>query len=90
LAGGARGKTSPIDVRKAATCERLALLDLNIGTESSMLTRMKLKELGVPLVFANGYGERATIAETLAAARVIQKPDTNDVEAALGKLPAAK
>ena len=37
--------------------------------------------------FATGYGERAPIPETLAAAPVIQKPYTNEVvQAALGRL----
>jgi DNA-binding LytR/AlgR family response regulator len=64
-----------------------ALLDLNLGGENSVPIAVKLKELGVPFIFATGYGERAPIPEALAAAPVIQKPYTNDVvEAALGKL----
>jgi light-regulated signal transduction histidine kinase (bacteriophytochrome)/CheY-like chemotaxis protein len=67
-----------------------ALLDLNLGGENSVPVAMKLKELGVPFIFATGYGERAPIPEALAAAPVIQKPYTNDVvEAALGKLREA-
>ena len=50
----------------------------------------KLKEIGVPFMFATGYGERAPIPEELAAAPVIQKPYTLEVvENALGKLPQA-
>ena len=65
-----------------------ALLDLNLGSENSIPVAMRLKELGVPFVFATGYGERAPIPEALAAAPVIQKPYTNDVvEAALSRLP---
>jgi len=64
-----------------------ALLDLNLGGENSIPVGMKLKELGVPFIFATGYGERAPIPEALAAAPVIQKPYTNDVvEAAIGRL----
>jgi len=64
-----------------------ALLDLNLGPENSIPVGMKLKELGVPFIFATGYGERAPIPETLAAAPVIQKPYTNEVvQAALGRL----
>lgn len=64
-----------------------ALLDLNLGPENSIPVGMRLKELGVPFIFATGYGERAPIPETLAAAPVIQKPYTNEVvQAALGRL----
>jgi light-regulated signal transduction histidine kinase (bacteriophytochrome)/CheY-like chemotaxis protein len=64
-----------------------ALLDLNLGNESSIKVAQKLKEIGVPFIFATGYGERAPIPEELAVAPVIQKPYTLEVvEAALGKL----
>jgi DNA-binding LytR/AlgR family response regulator len=64
-----------------------ALLDINLGGESSIPIGKKLKELKVPFIFATGYGERAPIPEELADAPVIQKPYTREtVEAALGKL----
>ncbi len=64
-----------------------ALLDLNLGNESSIKVAQKLKEIGVPFIFATGYGERAPIPEQLASAPVVQKPYTLEVvENALGKL----
>lgn len=67
-----------------------ALLDLNLGSENSIPVASRLRELGVPFIFATGYGERAPIPDELAAAPVIQKPYTNEVvEAALGKLREA-
>jgi CheY-like chemotaxis protein len=64
-----------------------ALLDINLGGESSMPIGKKLHEMGVPFVFATGYGERALIPEDLADAPVIQKPYTREtVENALTKL----
>jgi light-regulated signal transduction histidine kinase (bacteriophytochrome) len=64
-----------------------ALLDINLGAESSMPVGHRLKELGVPFMFATGYGERAPIPQELGAAPVIQKPYTRDlVEKALAKL----
>ena len=64
-----------------------ALLDLNLGSENSIPVAMKLRELGVPFIFATGYGERAPIPDDLAAAPVIQKPYTRDVvEAAQSKM----
>ncbi|RTL50777.1 MAG: GAF domain-containing protein [Bradyrhizobiaceae bacterium] len=65
-----------------------ALLDLNLGGENSIPVAMKLSELGVPFIFATGYGERAPIPAELSDVPVIQKPYTRDVvEHALTKLP---
>jgi CheY-like chemotaxis protein len=64
-----------------------ALLDINLGSESSIQVGHKLSELGVPFMFATGYGERAPIPPELSAAPVIQKPYTRElVEKALTKL----
>jgi light-regulated signal transduction histidine kinase (bacteriophytochrome)/CheY-like chemotaxis protein len=71
----------------ARTQPSFALLDVNLGSESSIAVGKKLTELKVPFIFATGYGERAPIPEELADAPVIQKPYTREtVEAALGKL----
>lgn len=67
-----------------------ALLDLNLGSESSIKVAEKLKEIGVPFNFATGYGERAPLPEQLASAPVVQKPYTLEVvEHALDKLQKA-
>jgi light-regulated signal transduction histidine kinase (bacteriophytochrome)/CheY-like chemotaxis protein len=67
-----------------------ALLDLNLGSENSIRVAEKLKEIGVPFIFATGYGERAPIPVALASAPVVQKPYTLEVvENALGKLQQA-
>lgn len=67
-----------------------ALLDLNLGSESSIKVAQKLKEIGVPFIFATGYGERAPLPDQLASAPVVQKPYTPEVvENALGKLQQA-
>ncbi|GLH80571.1 signal transduction histidine kinase [Bradyrhizobium sp. SSBR45G] len=64
-----------------------ALLDINLGAESSLAVGHRLKELGVPFIFATGYGERAPIPTELSDAPVIQKPYTRElVEKALSKL----
>ncbi|GGI26471.1 HWE histidine kinase domain-containing protein [Bradyrhizobium guangdongense] len=74
----------------ARTRPSFALLDLNLGNESSIRVAQKLKELGVPFIFATGYGERAPIPLDLASAPVVQKPYTLEVvENALGKLQQA-
>lgn len=67
-----------------------ALLDLNLGSESSIKVAQKLKEIGVPFIFATGYGERAPLPEQLASSPVVQKPYTLEVvEHALEKLQKA-
>ncbi|UFZ07371.1 GAF domain-containing protein [Bradyrhizobium ontarionense] len=64
-----------------------ALLDINLGAESSLPVGHRLKELGVPFMFATGYGERAPIPAELSDAAVIQKPYTRElVEKALTKI----
>ncbi len=64
-----------------------ALLDINLGAESSLPVGHRLKELGVPFLFATGYGERAPIPAELSDAPVIQKPYTRElVEKALSKM----
>jgi light-regulated signal transduction histidine kinase (bacteriophytochrome) len=64
-----------------------ALLDINLGGESSIPIGKKLAEMNVPFIFATGYGERAPIPDDLASAPVIQKPYTREVvEAAIGRL----
>ncbi len=93
---GARHVETAASVKEAiASIERtkpsFALLDLNLGNENSIAVGNKLYELGVPFIFATGYGERAPIPEDLGGVPVIQKPYTREViEAALGRLDRNK
>jgi light-regulated signal transduction histidine kinase (bacteriophytochrome)/CheY-like chemotaxis protein len=67
-----------------------ALLDLNLGSENSIPVGNRLVELGIPFIFATGYGERAPIPSELDMVPVIQKPYTRDtIELAVGVLKAA-
>ena len=64
-----------------------AMLDLNLGAENSLAVGEALHTLGVPFIFATGYGERAPIPDALADVPVIQKPYTLEVvETALRKI----
>jgi CheY-like chemotaxis protein len=56
----------------------IAMLDLNLGTESSIGVAMELKKRGIPFVFATGYGERANLPDELSAIQIVQKPYTVD------------
>ena len=69
------------------TTPSFALLDINLGNESSISIGLKLREMNIPFIFATGYGERAPIPEELTSAPVIQKPYTREVvESAIAKL----
>jgi DNA-binding LytR/AlgR family response regulator len=92
---GARHVETAATVSEALkTIERsaptFALLDLNLGNENSIAVANRLAQLGVPFMFATGYGERAPIPANLEHVPVIQKPYTRDViENALKKLNLA-
>lgn len=54
----------------------LAMLDINLGDSMSFAIADRLLELGIPFVFASGYGEQAHLPELHAARTVLQKPYT--------------
>ena len=56
----------------------LAVLDYNLGTESSEPVAVKLNELGVPFWLATGYGEMADRLEEIGALGVLTKPYGKD------------
>ncbi|WP_267361627.1 MULTISPECIES: HWE histidine kinase domain-containing protein [unclassified Methylobacterium] len=51
-----------------------ALLDVNLGSETSIAVARKLFELGIPYAFATGYGDGFRIPEDLAQVPVVKKP----------------
>jgi light-regulated signal transduction histidine kinase (bacteriophytochrome) len=51
-----------------------ALLDVNLGSETSEAIAIALQEKGIPFVFATGYGDRTKLGQTFPEAKVIQKP----------------
>lgn len=60
----------------AANPPALAVLDFNLGAETSLPIADALREGGVPYVFATGYGEQLALPPEHERARVIQKPYT--------------
>ena len=52
----------------------LAVLDVNLDHESSLPIAEKLLELGVPFIFATGYGSRVELPDHLREAPVVEKP----------------
>jgi CheY-like chemotaxis protein len=54
----------------------LAILDVNLGDHTSFAVADRLLELGIPFLFATGYGEQAQLPEDHATRTVLQKPYT--------------
>lgn len=54
----------------------LAILDINLGAETSLPIADRLKALAIPYLFATGYGEQAKLPPAHADAIVLQKPYT--------------
>ncbi|MBB3648143.1 light-regulated signal transduction histidine kinase (bacteriophytochrome)/CheY-like chemotaxis protein [Rhizobium sp. BK619] len=66
----------------------LALLDVNLGDETSFGIADRLAAEGVPFAFATGYGEGIAQANSHSDAPVLQKPYTMDgVTDTLARLP---
>ena len=61
-----------IDARRPT----IAMLDINLGDRNSYPIADRLVELGVPFLFATGYGEQAQLPEAHLNRIVVQKPYT--------------
>lgn len=51
-----------------------AVLDYNLGAEQSVAVALRLQELGVPFVFATGYGDTSAISDELRQRPILTKP----------------
>lgn len=54
----------------------LAVLDINLGDRNSFPVADRLLELGIPFLFASGYGEQAQLPKPHRDRVVVQKPFT--------------
>ncbi len=63
----------------------LAVLDVNLGAETSVPVARALRASGVPFVFATGYGSDFSLPEDLPGVPVVNKP--YDIAEILRKLP---
>lgn len=61
-----------------AATPSFALLDVNLGSETSLPVARRLSALGVPFAFATGYGESFRIPPELGAVTMVKKPYTAD------------
>lgn len=65
-----------------------AMLDVNLGKETSELVAQTLSERAIPFIFASGYGEGTALDGRFAHIPVVTKPyGEHDVRAALQRLP---
>ena len=63
-----------------------ALLDVNLGSETSVAIAEKLLSKGVPFTFATGYGETDALRRQFPNAPAIQKPyDIDDIRGAIAQ-----
>ncbi|MFC7554187.1 HWE histidine kinase domain-containing protein [Pseudoroseomonas wenyumeiae] len=68
----------------ARTPPDVALLDMNLGRETSFPVADALSARGIPFVFATGYGEASAFPERFQRSAVVKKPYTQaDIRAAL-------
>lgn len=51
-----------------------ALLDVNLGSETSMPIARALQAAGVPFIFGTGYGETVTLPDTMDGVQIVAKP----------------
>ncbi len=64
-----------------------AILDVNLGSETSEPIAHKVKASGIPFVFATGYGESQALADQFEGVTFIQKPyDQKAVQKAIAEM----
>ncbi len=54
----------------------LAILDINLGEQTSFMVAQELEKAGIQFMFATGYGEQAQLPEKMKCKIVLQKPYT--------------
>lgn len=68
-----------------------AMLDVNLGKDTSEPVAQALSDRGVPFIFASGYGERALQTGAFKGVPVVTKPyGERDVRAAIGRVMKAR
>ncbi|WP_017931154.1 response regulator [Robiginitomaculum antarcticum] len=70
-----------------ASALTFALLDINLGTDTSESIARKLSDCNIPFAFATGYGRHAEILALFPDAPIVQKPyGIESIKAAIEKL----
>ena len=52
----------------------LAVLDVNLGDHTSAPVAEALRSLGVPFMFATGYGDTIMVPESMKTVPIVRKP----------------
>lgn len=55
-----------------------AVLDVNLGLDTSIVVAAELRRMGTPFVFATGYGDSSVVPPEFAGIRVVRKPYSAD------------
>ncbi|MEO5659023.1 MAG: response regulator [Polaromonas sp.] len=63
-----------------------AMLDVHLGAETSFLIADRLQALGVPYIFATGYGDNTAFPSSHSAVPIVKKPYTAESIAAAAPL----
>ena len=61
---------------------QVAVLDIHLGSGTSLHLASTLQKIGLPWVFLTGYGDQLTLPEPLAVAPRLSKPVNRDQLAA--------
>ena len=70
----------------AITLADAAMLDVNLGKETSEPVARVLRERAIPFIFASGYGDRSIQQGDFKDVPVVTKPyDERDVRSAIGR-----
>ena len=56
-----------------------ALLDVNLGNGTSLPVAERLSEMGVPFMFASGYGTKVPLPDTMSDVQMVAKPYTASI-----------
>ncbi|MGB2200752.1 MAG: HWE histidine kinase domain-containing protein [Pseudooceanicola atlanticus] len=68
----------------------VALVDVNLGQETSVVVADRLTALGIPYLLATGYGETGAMRQTFPDVKVVQKPySTDSLRAAFAEVIAS-
>jgi light-regulated signal transduction histidine kinase (bacteriophytochrome) len=68
-----------------------AILDINLGSDSSLTVAEQLQAQGIPFLFASGYGEQAQLSPDFAGQEVISKPyGRKEIVGAIMRMRAAR
>ncbi len=64
-----------------------AMLDVNLGRDTSEPVAAKLQELAIPFIFASGYGDSSMCAERFEGVPVVTKPyNERDIRSAIARV----